>query len=158
MKIEYIRRLLKKYLASHNQIKKFSEGLTEKELNYKPAPDKWSVREIINHLCDSEIMAVSRMQNIIAQQNSLLVSYDQDEWANKLAYRNSDDKLSLAIFGLLRKRTYNLLLKLPESAWTKTGIHTERGKITLLDLLKTYAVHGEKHLLQMKNILKQKRR
>lgn len=153
MDINHVEQLLEKYSSSYDKIKNVVENLKEAELNFKPGPDNWSIKEILNHLCDSELMAVTRMQKIIAEENPLLFAYDQNVWANKLMYQNLNPMLSLTTFGFIRQRTYQLLKLLPESVWDRTGIHTEKGKITLYDLLETYAIHSEKHLEQINNNL-----
>jgi hypothetical protein len=41
------------------------------------------------------------------------------------------------------------LNSLPETSWTREGIHLENGKVTLEDVLKIYSKHGETHMQQI---------
>ena len=59
--------------------------------------------------------------------------------------------LHLLIAKGLHERLSQLLESLPESSWNREGIHLERGKLTLDDLLTTYSRHGETHLQQIIN-------
>ncbi len=147
-----VNHFLEIYISSHDRINKAITNLSEAELDFKPAPDKWSIRQILNHLCDSELMAITRMLRIITEENPSLLAYDQNKWAEKLFYDQLDEKAALLVFGLMRTRMYQLLMMLPLEAWSRKGIHSEKGEVSLFEMLKTYADHGEKHLQQINNI------
>lgn len=147
-----VNQYLEIYIASHEKINRATTNLSEAELDFKPAPDKWSIRQILNHLCDSEIMAITRMLRIITEENPSLLAYDQNKWAAKLFYEHLDEKGALLIFGLMRTRMYHLFTMLPIEAWSRKGVHSEKGEVSLFDMLKTYSEHGEKHLQQINDI------
>jgi hydroxyethylthiazole kinase-like sugar kinase family protein len=56
---------------------------------------------------------------------------------------------ALLIFGLLRENMSEILEKLPDNAWNRTGIHTERGEMTLMDVVKHMVRHAETHIAQI---------
>ncbi len=147
-----VNRLLEIYIGSHEKINNAITNLSEAELNFKPASDKWSIRQILNHLCDSELMAITRMLRIITEEIPSLLAYDQNKWAEKFFYEHLDEKGALLIFGLMRTRMYHLFTLLSIETWSRKGIHSEKGEVTLFEMLKTYSEHGEKHLQQINNI------
>ncbi len=51
-------------------------GAAGAEVDFKPAPDKWSVRDIINHLADSELVNAMRYRQVIAEENPTFQGYD----------------------------------------------------------------------------------
>ncbi len=146
--------ILERYITTHDKIKEAVKDLTEDEKSFKPAPDKWSIKEIINHLCDSEIMAVTRLFRIATEDNPLLLAYNQNLWAQTFHYGEIDDELALLIYGLLRNRTYQIIYKLQPEVWAKKAKHSERGDVTFFDMLKFYTEHSELHLKQIQEVRK----
>src|SRR5208282_5308992 len=84
---------LKKHLdaaeKSPKQIAAAVSGLPEKTLRYKPAPDKWSILEILAHLADMEILYAYRMRQMLADRDPVIAPIDQDAWAKNLGYMES---------------------------------------------------------------------
>ena len=70
-------------------------GAAGPELDFKPAPDQWSVRQIVAHLADSEAANVVRLRQVIAEDNPTLVPFDQNAWAERTDYdKRKPSKLS----------------------------------------------------------------
>ena len=124
-------------------------GVFGEEEDFIPAPGKWSIRQIIAHIADSEMVGAHRMRAVIAEENPLLTSYDEKLWVKNLDYAQRKPKQSLESFRRQRAENYELLKNLPESAYARTGNHTEHGTVTLLRLLEIYAEHVENHARQM---------
>lgn len=129
-------------------------GAAGSELDYVPGPGKWSVRQITCHLADSELVGAIRIRRLIAEENPTLMAFNQDAWASGLDYTRR--KISHAIEGFRRTRaeTYELLKDLPESAFERTGTHSERGPVTLLDVVRGFANHAENHAAQIRETRK----
>jgi hypothetical protein len=127
-------------------------GVFGEEEDFIPAPGKWSIRQIIAHLADSEMVGAHRMRAVIAEENPTLTGYDQTLWVRNLDYAQRKPKQSLESFRRQRAENYDLLKNLPASAYTRTGNHTEHGPVTLLRLLEIYAEHVENHARQMQAV------
>ena len=54
-------------------------------LRTRPAPEEWSVLEVIGHLLDGELMASGRYRWILAHDRPPLMPYDQDKFAKRCA-------------------------------------------------------------------------
>ena len=80
-------------------------GVSDELLRFKPAPEKWSILEVVVHLVDTEIVVAQRLYQTIAEQRPPIVPFDQDAWANRLSYRDADLEEELALFEALRRRT-----------------------------------------------------
>jgi hypothetical protein len=127
-------------------------GVYGDETDFTTAPGKWSIRQIIAHLADSELVGAQRFRQVIAEENPKLGAFDQDAWARNLDYARKQPKQSLDSFRRVRAENYELLKSLPESAFERTGTHVERGPLSLRQLLDIYADHAESHARQMQAI------
>src|SRR5579859_1630261 len=127
-------------------------GVYGEEVDFTPTPDKWSIRLIAAHVADSETVAAQWFRQVIAEDNPRLSDFDQDAWAKNLDYARRQPKQSLESFRRVRGENYELLKSLPESTFERTGMHSERGPLTLRQLLDIYADHAESHARQMQAI------
>jgi hypothetical protein len=127
-------------------------GAAGPEFDFVSEPGGWSLRQIMAHVSDAEIVGADRFRRIDAEDNPTLVGYDQNAWAEKLDYARRKPSHSLDTFRRIRAENYELLKELPESTFERTGNHTERGTLTLRQLLQTYAEHAEQHAIQLKKI------
>jgi DinB family protein len=123
--------------------------VTPEELDFKPDPTRWSVREIIHHLADSEMTAAVRLRLLIAQDRPTLHGYDQDEFARRLYY-DRPHEASLELFRLARQSTVEILDRLTPAEWVREGTHTEVGPYGVESWLKTYSEHAHKHARQIR--------
>jgi len=123
--------------------------VTPEELDFKPDPARWSVREIIHHLADSEMTAAVRLRMLIAQDRPTLQGYDQDEFARRLYY-DRPHEASLELFRLARQSTVEILDRLTPAEWVREGTHTETGPYGVESWLKTYSEHAHKHARQIR--------
>lgn len=122
------------------------DGLSDKELDKKLAPKKWTIRQQVHHLADAELNHVYRMKKIIAEDNPLLIAFDQDKWAAELLYNRTSVEGSIALFYTLRASMTPVLKNLHDADFSRTGIHNEDGKVSLLGILERAVGHFEHHL------------
>jgi len=125
-------------------------GAAGSELDYAPEQGKWTIRQIVAHLSDAEIVGTMRMRRVIAEDDPKLEAFDQNAWAANLDYARRKTSQTLETFRRMRGENYELLKELPEAAFERAGIHSERGRLTLKQLLQGYAEHAENHAAQMR--------
>lgn len=133
-------------------------GVFGEEEDFTTEPGKWSIREIAAHLADSELVAGHRFRQVAAEDNPTLVAYDQSAWAHRLGYAARKPKNSLESFRRYRAENHELLRSLEESDFERIGNHTGNGRVTLLELVETYARHAESHAAQIEAIREQYRK
>lgn len=127
-------------------------GAAGSEVDYTPAPGQWSVRQIVAHLADSEIVGCMRFRRTIAEDNPTIEWYDEKAWAERLDYGKRKYSASLDTFRRVRSENYELLKDLEEEAWSRPCTHSKTGPMTLADLLKIYAEHAEAHAMQIRRV------
>src|SRR5262245_24580544 len=127
-------------------------GVFGEEEDFTLAPGKWSIRQIVAHLADAELVAAYRFRTVLANENPPLPPMDQNAWACHLDYARRKPKQSLESFRRMRAENYELLKDLPAAAFDRTGNHAENGCMTLLQLLEGYAQHVESHARQLQEI------
>jgi len=87
---------------------------------------------------------------VIAEDSPKLEAFDQDAWSTKLNYAGRKPSQALETFRRIRSENYELLKELPESTFERVGLHSERGPLTLKQLLQGYAEHAENHAAQLR--------
>jgi len=127
-------------------------GAAGEEVDFAPEPGKWTIRQIMAHLADAELVGAHRLRLVIAEDNPTLTAFDQDAWTRNLDYSRRKPTQSLDTFRRLRAENYELLKALPEGAFERTGAHTENGPMSLRRLLAGYADHAESHARQLQII------
>ncbi len=140
------RTLIESYRGGAEKLAAEIAGLTRDELIAYPVPGTWSIQQIVVHLLDSDLIASERMKRIIAMNNPLLMGYDESAAADQLFYHDQDIAAVCELFRLNRLHTTEILRRLPDEAFARTGIHSERGKLTLRDFVAGYSDHLENHL------------
>ncbi len=118
-------------------------------LHWKPAPDRWSISEVLAHLAALEQVYAERTLRIVAEDSPALAKYDQAGAAARGEYSRGSAEENLAHFTRTRRSTLALLTGLPPSASARTGVHSELGSITLAQMLNEWANHDLGHLRQM---------
>lgn len=127
-------------------------GAAGPEFDFVPEPGKWSIRQIAAHLADSELVGAMRFRRVLAEPEPKIEAYDQNAWAANLDYSRRKPNDALSSFRRIRLENYELLKDLPDQAFERKGIHSERGPLTLLQLLTIYTEHAEAHAAQLREV------
>ena len=141
--------LVQQYKDGYRVVAEAVAGATDKELDARPAPNKWSAREIVHHLADSEMTSAVRLRLLIGSVNPHIVGYDQDEFARRLYY-DRPIEASLEAFAAARRSTAEILDRLGEAEWLRKGTHTEHGEYSVMRWLEIYAGHAHAHADQIR--------
>jgi hypothetical protein len=136
------------YRDGYRAVVEALNNATDEELRAKPAPGKWSAREIVHHLADSEMTAAVRLRLLLAQDRPAIQGYDQDEFARRLHY-DRPHEASLEAFRYARECTAQLLEQMTEADWLREGTHSETGAYSVEKWLEIYAQHAHRHARQI---------
>jgi hypothetical protein len=127
-------------------------GLTPEEILRPEAPGKWSVRHVLRHLADSEIVWAWRIRLVLAQDRPPLTGYDQDAWADRLGYEGAEPVAALREFRTVRDGNLRLLDRVTSADLKRVAVHAERGEQTLELMIRLHAGHDLLHLKQIGRI------
>jgi hypothetical protein len=141
--------LIAQYKDGYRVVAEALVKITPEELDAKPGAGKWTARQIVHHLADSEMTAAVRFRLLIAEDRPAIKGYDQDEFADRLHYERSHEA-SLELFRAARASTAELMGCLAEADWLREGTHTEIGRFGVDTWLRIYAAHAHRHADQIR--------
>jgi hypothetical protein len=128
--------------------------LTPEQIEAPIAPGKWSVREIVAHLADCELVFSFRLRQVLATENpgppAAIQPFDQDAWATR--YANYDLPAGLELFRAARGWNLKLIGGLDPIEFDREGFHPERGLMTFQTIVETMAGHDLNHLQQLQKL------
>jgi hypothetical protein len=128
------------------------EGLSTERLSTAEAPGKWSMRQVLQHLADSELVWGYRLRMVLAHDRPQITGYDQDLWADRLRYSEADPGRALEDFAALRQANLRLLTRASADDLNRVGVHAERGEESVAHMIRLYAGHDLLHLRQLERI------
>jgi hypothetical protein len=140
--------LIAEYKAGYQAVCEAIGQLSEEQLDLRPVDGGWTPREIVHHLADSEAIGMIRLHRLLAEDQPQLEGYDEELFARKLHY-DRPIGASLELLRSARNATSELLDWMTEEDWIREGVHSERGRFTVEDWLRTYAAHAQDHAEQI---------
>jgi hypothetical protein len=143
--------------ATTKKIEKLLKGVPASKLRNRPAPDKWSIAEIVTHLADTEMVCGVRMRMILGAPGTPIAAFDQDAWVVAGHYDKRDARKSLEHFRAIREANLALLKTLTPEQWKHHGIHAERGVESIEHIVHMFAGHDINHTKQIEHIVARKR-
>lgn len=149
---------LKVQAATPKKLDRLVKGVSPAKLRKRPAPEKWSVAEILAHLADVEIVIGWRMRSILGAPGIAVQAYDQNAWNASLHYDKRDPRKDLIQQRVLREANLAMLKTLTPSQWKQFGTHSERGEESIERIVRMVAGHDLNHLQQIERILAPKKK
>jgi hypothetical protein len=141
--------LIARYKDGFRAVASALEGATDTELDARPASGKWTAREIVHHLADSEMTSAIRLRLLVAENHAVIRPYDQEEFARKLYY-DRPIASSLLAFQAARMATAELLDRMSDTDFDKQGSHPEHPSYGVDRWLQVYADHAHNHADQIR--------
>ncbi|HYH86553.1 MAG TPA: DinB family protein [Pyrinomonadaceae bacterium] len=144
--------LVAQYKAGYDEVANSLEGFPEEHLTARPLPGKWSAREIVQHLADSEMNSAIRLRKLLTEDDPQIQGYDQEDYAARLHYNERDMAPALDALRGARATTGQLLDAMSEDDWARAGTHSESGRYTAENWLTIYAAHAHNHAAQIRRL------
>jgi len=138
--------LIADYAAGPELLRKAVAGMTAEQARARPVAGKWSTLEVVCHLADFEPILADRVKRIISHDKPLLFGADEKLFARSLAYEERELEDELKLIELTRKQLARILAKLPAESFQRPGVHSERGLVTLEQMLQITTKHIPHHV------------
>jgi uncharacterized damage-inducible protein DinB len=129
-------------------------GVPETALDNRPIAGKWSARENLAHLARYQEMFLSRMQRIRSEDCPLLPRYRAEgdvEWPQWMLLPTA---ATLASLHSLRAQLVNQVDCLSAAEFSRIGIHSKFGEMTLGQWLEFFLLHEAHHLLAVMQLVR----
>jgi uncharacterized damage-inducible protein DinB len=144
--------LIDKIRSLPNQLAEVVGGLSDDQLDTPYRDGGWTVRQVVHHLADAHVNAYIRMRLVVTEDHPTLKPYGQDDWAHLPDARGDAIDESMALLKGLHARWSSFLQQQPAANWQRTAYHPEDGDVSLEQLVRLYAGHGENHVGQIRRL------
>jgi DinB family protein len=134
--------------AFPDQLKRQIQGLDDATLRYRPAPDQWSIVEIVGHIVDVGALWPGRTRQMLATENPTLAAVDEG-WVRQRDYQNKQPSFLLITLAEQRAEYVEFLRMLRPSQLARPGIHPTRGPLTVAQGIAALADHDRGHSEQI---------
>lgn len=138
--------LIERY-ASGGPILAFSlGGLSPEHEKARPGPGDWSLAELAAHLVDTDLVFADRIKRVLAEDDPVLVAFDENAWIAGLEGHDFPVDDAVSLFTANRRWIHRILARCSEAEFARAGRHTERGRMTLAELIVYVTNHLDHHL------------
>src|SRR5512136_997757 len=141
------RQLIEKYKDGHRVVTEALKGLKDRDFDIR-LPGKWSIREIVHHLADSEMLAAVRLRRLVAEDRPGIRALDVGGYVRRLFY-DRPPQTSLELFRVVRASTAEILERMTDADWAREGVHSETGRFTAEKWLEVFSQHADTHAEQI---------
>lgn len=143
------RALLDAFVRAPGLLREAVRDLGPGELARRAPGESWSIRDVLHHLADDELVRAVRIRLAVASPGALLPAYDEAAWQRRLQYLWRSPELALATLDQVRFGTAEILQRLDDEGWARSGLHPERGVLTVAALVQGGVDHVAEHVAQV---------
>jgi hypothetical protein len=130
-------------------------GIADDDARWKPSPVRWSILEVLGHLCHVEVNSLRyRAQAILTEDNPKFPDYDPNTFEAAGAFERSTVSAALDEFDRERTISLDLLRTISAAALSRAGRHAALGEVTISNLLHHWVLHDLAHLRQILELIR----
>ena len=145
--------LVNTYIANCADFEKVVRSIGANDLSRIAKEGEWSAAYVIHHMADADMHFATRFLHILTVDKPAIVPFDEDVYPDRLKYVARDAHDSLASIIGLHKVVANILKLVDDADWKRAGIHSEKGEITLAEVLTLASNHTHSHVEQLQEII-----
>jgi uncharacterized damage-inducible protein DinB len=119
-------------------------GLSEEQGDFRYAPEKWSAKEVLGHVCDTERIFAYRALRISRGDATPMEGFEQDDYVKHGPFARHVIAEVIEDYIAVRRATISLLRSLEEAAWSRRGV-ANKNEVTVRAIAYTIAGHEVHH-------------
>jgi uncharacterized damage-inducible protein DinB len=119
-------------------------GLSEEQGDFRYAPEKWSAKQVLGHVCDTERVFAYRALRISRGDATPMEGFEQDDYVKNGPFARHAIAEVIEDYIAVRRATISLLRSLEEAAWSRRGV-ANKNEVTVRALAYTIAGHEAHH-------------
>jgi uncharacterized damage-inducible protein DinB len=139
-----------RFVAGPANLRAALKGLDSGAFNRRPPGDDWSIRDVVMHVTDAELVRAASLRFVMALEEPVVPAWDDTLFKRKLHYLFRDAELALTVLQTVRFSNAELLQQLDAQSWERAGTRADDGSSTTLRELMGRAVgHDANHIAQI---------
>ena len=119
-------------------------GRDESDGDFRYAPGKWTVKELLGHVCDTERIFDYRALRISRGDTTPIEGFEQDDYVRNGPFAHRPLAEVIEVYIAVRRATLTLLRNLDDAAWQRRGI-TNKNEVSVRAIAFTLAGHELHH-------------
>lgn len=128
------------------------DGLTEEQMNRRPADGGWAILHTVTHLRDAQGVISHRIDLFLKEEHPILESKAVFAWANAQEGKPASTHEIFEMYRASRQSMVEILREVPLGDWFRTGQHEEFGTVTLRQQVSYFTAHEMTHLPQIETL------
>lgn len=108
------------------QMSRLLAGRTEREGNFRYAPDKWTIKELLGHVTDAERIFTYRALRIARGDETPLASFEQDDYVKNGGFAKRTLADLVEEFDAVRGASISLFRSFDDAAWGRHGVASQK--------------------------------
>jgi hypothetical protein len=142
--------IIKKLESNASTFKCLLDNISDEQARWKSSPEKWSLLEVTNHLCDEEREDFrQRIKNVLEDPTKSWSPVDPENWVNERNYNKRDMNVSINNLLSERRKSIQWLKSLSSPDWKATHNQPKLGEMSAEKLLANWLAHDYLHIRQI---------
>ena len=138
--------LVERFATGGPILKYAFSGLSAEQEQLNPGPGQWSFAQLASHLVDTDLVFADRIKRVIAEPEPTLQGFDENAWIDRLVTTDTRVDEAVELFVANRRWTAGILRRCEHADFARIGLHTEKGRMTLAEVLAYVTNHLDHHL------------
>ncbi len=140
---EDLREPFDRFVRGPTLVRAALDGVDPGTLNRRVKGGDWSIRDLVMHVAENEMVQAVRFRMVIAGGETPLPVFDRGLWKRRLHYLWRDPEAAVSLYQQARYSNAELLQQCDKPSWERTGQCPELGTVTLAQLMRTAADHSD---------------